>query len=81
MPFIGTYPFENQCLGRIDHVKFPNKTVKMIRDQVGSAISQAGNMRFILAPIFRFLPTVLPPWSDRSPMVFGLRGRKFTIFQ
>ncbi|MGA2955618.1 MAG: uroporphyrinogen decarboxylase family protein [Thermodesulfobacteriota bacterium] len=34
----------------IDHVKFPYVSAKVIRDQVKSAIAQAGNTKFILAP-------------------------------
>jgi len=54
---------ENQSLGRDRPCQIPNKTVKMIREQVGSAISQAGNMRFILAlgcsvPTHNFNPLI-----------------------
>lgn len=34
----------------IDHVKFPYLSAKTLRDQVKSALSQAGNTKFILAP-------------------------------
>ncbi len=34
----------------LDHVKFPYLSAKTIRDQVKSALSQAGNTKFILAP-------------------------------
>jgi uroporphyrinogen decarboxylase len=34
----------------LDHVKFPYLSAKTIRDQVKSALSQAGNAKFILAP-------------------------------
>jgi uroporphyrinogen decarboxylase len=34
----------------IDHVKFPNLSARMVREQVKSAITQAGNTKFILAP-------------------------------
>jgi uroporphyrinogen decarboxylase len=34
----------------IDHVKFPNISAKIIREQVKSAVAQAGNTKFILAP-------------------------------
>jgi uroporphyrinogen decarboxylase len=34
----------------IDHVKFPYDSAKTIRDQVKSALFQAGNTKFILAP-------------------------------
>ncbi len=34
----------------IDHVKFPYVSAKTIRDQVKSALFQAGNTKFILAP-------------------------------
>jgi hypothetical protein len=34
----------------IDHVKFPNVSAKIIRDQVKAAAAQAGNTKFILAP-------------------------------
>jgi uroporphyrinogen decarboxylase len=34
----------------IDHVKFPNLSAKIVREQVQSAIAQAGNTKFILAP-------------------------------
>jgi uroporphyrinogen decarboxylase len=34
----------------IDHVKFPNMSARMVREQVKSAIAQAGNTKFILAP-------------------------------
>lgn len=34
----------------LDHVKFPNLSAQTIRDQVKSALSQAGSTKFILAP-------------------------------
>jgi len=34
----------------LDHVKFPNVSAKLIREQVKAARAQAGNTRFILAP-------------------------------
>ena len=34
----------------IDHVKFPNVSAKIIRDQVKTAIAEAGKTKFILAP-------------------------------
>jgi uroporphyrinogen decarboxylase len=34
----------------VDHVKFPNISAKIIREQVKSAVAQAGNTKFILAP-------------------------------
>ena len=34
----------------IDHVKFPNMSAKLVRDQVKAASAHAGNTRFILAP-------------------------------
>jgi len=34
----------------IDHVKFPNLSARMVREQVKSAVGQAGNTKFILAP-------------------------------
>jgi len=34
----------------MDHVKFPNMSAKIVREQVKSAVAQAGNTKFILAP-------------------------------
>jgi uroporphyrinogen decarboxylase len=34
----------------IDHVKFPNISARIIREQVRSSMAQAGNTKFILAP-------------------------------
>ena len=34
----------------LDHIKFPYVSAKTIRDQVKSALSQAGETKFILAP-------------------------------
>ena len=34
----------------VDHVKFPNISAKIVREQVKSAVAQAGNTKFILAP-------------------------------
>jgi uroporphyrinogen decarboxylase len=34
----------------VDHVKFPNLSAKIVREQVKSAVDQAGNTKFILAP-------------------------------
>ncbi len=34
----------------LDHIKFPNLSAQMIRDQVRLALSQAGSTKFILAP-------------------------------
>jgi uroporphyrinogen decarboxylase len=34
----------------VDHVKFPNLSAAFIREQVKSAVAQAGNTKFILAP-------------------------------
>ena len=34
----------------IDHVKFPNVSAGIIRNQIKSAMAQAGNTKFILAP-------------------------------
>jgi uroporphyrinogen decarboxylase len=34
----------------VDHVKFPNISAKIVREQVKSAVDQAGNTKFILAP-------------------------------
>ena len=47
----------------IDHVKFPYVSAKVIRDQVKSAIAQAGNSKFILAcgcsiPTYSFPPLI-----------------------
>jgi uroporphyrinogen decarboxylase len=47
----------------IDHVKFPYVSAKVIRDQVKSAVDQAGNTRFILAcgcsvPTYSFPPLI-----------------------
>jgi uroporphyrinogen decarboxylase len=47
----------------IDHVKFPYVSAKVIRDQVKSAIAQAGNTKFILAcgcsiPTYSFPPLI-----------------------
>jgi uroporphyrinogen decarboxylase len=37
-------------LAGLDHIKFPYVSIKMIRDQAKTALAQAGNTRFILAP-------------------------------
>jgi len=34
----------------VDHVKFPNISAQIVREQVKSAVAQAGNTKFILAP-------------------------------
>jgi uroporphyrinogen decarboxylase len=34
----------------VDHVKFPNISAKIVREQVKTACAQAGNTKFILAP-------------------------------
>ena len=34
----------------IDHVKFPNVSAGIVRNQIKNAIAQAGNTKFILAP-------------------------------
>jgi uroporphyrinogen decarboxylase len=34
----------------LDHIQFPYVSIKMIRDQVKTALAQAGNNKFILAP-------------------------------
>jgi uroporphyrinogen decarboxylase len=34
----------------LDHIQFPYVSIKMIRDQAKTALAQAGNTRFILAP-------------------------------
>jgi uroporphyrinogen decarboxylase len=34
----------------VDHVKFPNLSAKIVREQIKSAVAQAGNTKFILAP-------------------------------
>jgi uroporphyrinogen decarboxylase len=34
----------------LDHIKFPDVSAKVIRDQVKSALAQAGDTKFILAP-------------------------------
>ena len=34
----------------MDHVKFPNMSAKIVREQVKSAVAQAGNTKFFLAP-------------------------------
>jgi uroporphyrinogen decarboxylase len=34
----------------VDHVKFPNISAQIVREQVKTAVAQAGNTKFILAP-------------------------------
>jgi uroporphyrinogen decarboxylase len=50
-------------MGGIDHVKFASTSAKLIRDQVKSARTQAGNAKFILAcgcsiPTYSFPPLI-----------------------
>ena len=45
----------------IDHVNFPNLSVKRVKEQVRAALGQAGDTKFILAPGCALPPYVLPP--------------------
>jgi uroporphyrinogen decarboxylase len=45
----------------LDHVKFPNISAKIVREQVKAAVAQAGNTKFILAPGCSFPTFSYPP--------------------
>jgi len=51
----------------IDHVNFPNMSVKRVKQQVRAAIAQAGDTRFILAP-----GCAIPTYSF-TPLIKALR--------
>ena len=52
----------------IDHINFPYMSVKKVKDQVGAALAQAGDTRFILAPgcalsTYNFPPLIRAVWE------------------
>ena len=51
----------------IDHVNFPNMSLKRVKEQVRSAIAQAGDTRFILAP-----GCAIPTYSF-TPLIKAIR--------
>jgi uroporphyrinogen decarboxylase len=51
----------------IDHVNFPNLSVKKVKEQVRAALAQAGDTRFILAP-----GCAIPTYSF-TPLIRALR--------
>jgi len=53
----------------IDHVNFPNMSIKKVKDQVRAALAQAGDTRFILAP-----GCAIPTYSF-TPLIKAIRGR------
>ena len=52
----------------IDHVNFPNMSIKKVKDQVRAALAQAGDTRFILAP-----GCAIPTYSF-TPLIKAIRG-------
>ena len=52
----------------IDHVNFPNMSIKKVKDQVRAALAQAGDIRFILAP-----GCAIPTYSF-TPLIKAIRG-------
>jgi uroporphyrinogen decarboxylase len=56
----------------IDHVKFPYVSAKTIRDQVKSALFQAGNTKFILAPGCSVPTYSFPPLIQAARDAAGL---------
>ncbi|KPK92356.1 MAG: hypothetical protein AMJ94_05290 [Deltaproteobacteria bacterium SM23_61] len=52
----------------IDHVNFPNMSVKKVKEQVRAALAQAGDTRFILAP-----GCAIPTYSF-TPLIKAIRA-------